>query len=601
MEKSFSQAEQLFLARQYPEAENAYRQYLKQFSYNYFAPQANYRLAEIQLVAKKWNEAIPYYRASLKKGVLPEWGAKAIYQMAICYFRLNDFKNSFYVLDQLPRDTDPSLKVRGGSLRVTSAKKGKDPVQEIIGYLELVEAYSQIPPQDRESGDLTWVVEDREALKAVREWTEKSPGPGEDLKKLLRRFSGQTSGGYLLWKAIRMHHQQGNYDKSSSLAQRFLREYPKHEYITSARLLLSELGKRASGSRATVGVLLPLTGKYGVYGESVLHGLECAAGIFRPCGGDLGIVLEIRDTGSDPEGAARELRQLAAQPEVMAVIGPLSQEEAEAVAPIADELQIPVIVLSQKPGIAAKGNFVFRNFLTVADQVATLVDFTCRDKKLKEFAILYPQSSGGEEYRSRFEEEVKNCGSELVAQESYPIGTENFLEPVRALKHAKGKYTAKESRPFDALFFPDIYLHLPDLIEALRFLGMRGVLLMGGPGWDHPDLASLKPEGISETVFVNGFFPRSGSFTTKDFVASYQKTYEIEPTLLEAYGYDSLRLLGAVLRGPVASTRPQVQESLASMAHFRGVTGEISFDSEGDARRRLFLLTVKDGEIRELR
>lgn len=601
MERAFGEAENLFLAKKYPEAVASYQDYLQRFPYNYYTPKAYYRMGEVELVGQRWREAILQYRESLKKGIFPEWGERAVYQMAVAYYRLGDYKNTYPILDQFPRGADTKLRVKAGSLRVAAAKKGKEPLEEVKGYLELVDAYSRLPAAERQTGELTWLVSFDQTLQSLRDWVNDSAGAaGADpglIKGWKKRFS-ETSGGYLLWKLAKISYQKGDYRKAADFAHRYLEKYPKHEFVPSARLLLAELEKRETGIKPRIGVILPLTGEYAVYGESALHGMECAAGIFSPCHGD-SLVLEVRDTGGDPATAVRRIRELAGDPEVAAIVGPLTQVEADEAARVAEELQIPLMALTQKPGIAEAGEYVFRNFLTVADEVATLVDYACREKKIRDFAILYPQNQGGEESLRHFEEEVGRCGGELVAKEGYPPGAGNFLDELRRLKFANGHHEIGENPPFEALFFPELYLRVPDLLQAIRFLKLNGIQLLGGPGWDHPDLA--KTEGVEGAIFVNGFFPHSGDFATRDFAAAFQSAFGVEPTLLEAYSYDSFRLLASLLEGRSAVTRPEVQAALTSVRNFDGVTGDISFDETGDARRKLFLLTVQEGEVREVR
>jgi ABC-type branched-subunit amino acid transport system substrate-binding protein len=268
---------------------------------------------------------------------------------------------------------------------------------------------------------------------------------------------------------------------------------------------------------------------------------------------------------------------------------------------MAEQLQIPLIALSQKPDIAKRGDYVFRNFLTVADQVATLVGHACGTDKIKEFAILYPQGPGGEEYLKQFESEVEECGGKVVSKKSFKPGSNNFLSPLREMKEGGSHYSeGNEKLAFEALFFPETYRQIPMLVESLKFLNLGKVELLGGAGWDHPDLSKIPQEGFRGIYFVNGFFPRSGEFRTRQFVSSFQAAYGIEPTLLEAYAYDTLRLTGSLLKGSVYPTRSDLQRDLAQLKDFPGVTGTISFDSNGDARRRLFLLTLKDGEIQEV-
>jgi ABC-type branched-subunit amino acid transport system substrate-binding protein len=349
-----------------------------------------------------------------------------------------------------------------------------------------------------------------------------------------------------------------------------------------------------------VGVLLPLSGKYAVYGESVLHGLECAAGVFAPCRGDLDLNLLVRDTQGDPKTASKIVAEFAANPDVRSVIGPLPQVEVDQAAAAAESAQIPMITLSQKADVAKQGRFVFRNFLTVADQVASLVDYACGEKKLKRYAILYPEGPTGQEYKTAFEAELNRCGGKLAAQASYPPETKNFADPLRTLKFSSAEQTPESAVNFEALFIPDVYRKIPAVVSAMKALGIEGVRLLGGAGWDHPDLLTAGADALEGAVFVNGFYVKGSSFGVRDFVATFQAAYGFEPTILEAYAFDTMRLTGEVLRDNPSSGRVELQETMSRKRTFAGVTGNISFDDDGDARRRLSVLTIEGGEIREI-
>ena len=598
MEKAFQEAEKLFLSRSYGPARKSYEAYIEKFTYNYFTPKAHYRLGEIALVGEKWRDAIPAYRESLRKGIFPEWGAKAVYQLAVSHYRLGDYPPVFKALDDLPEDAEASLRVRGASLRVRSAKKGNVPLEEVKGFLELAEGYSLLSPSEWQIGELTWVVSQREAADFIREWLASSKMGEEETRRLLKWFQGRSAAGYVLWKIAQSAHRRGDYQEAADRAEAFVTGYPKNEYVPEARRLLTELGKRGAEEAVRVGVILPLSGKLGVYGQSVLKGIECGAGIYSPCRGGSPLTLEIRDSHGDPQKAVEQIRELASFPDIAGIIGPLSQREAAAAAPVAEEQQISMIALSQKEGLPQQGEFVFRNFLTVADQVATVVKYACVEKGLKDFAILYPVGAGGEEYLTHFKKDLEECGGRLVGKAGHEGGDESLLGALRMLKHSDPRLG--ERPHFQALFFPDAYRMVEDLTVSLRFLGMQGILLLGGAGWDHPDLAKIDFEGF-QIAFVNGFFAGTNDFMTRDFAASFRSAFGVDPTLLEAYAYDTLKLVDSVLQGRPSISRSEFRRELAHTKNFKGVTGNISFDDEGDARRRLFLLTVQAGAIQEIR
>lgn len=606
MEKSFQVPERLFYAKRFAQAKTAYQAYIRQYPYNALTPKAYFRLGELAFHEKEFKEAAGAYRKALQKGVDPDWGDVAAYKRAVSYSRLEDDAKVFSSLDLIDRaHLDRKIGLRAGSLRVATAKKTGDSLQEKKGCLEVLDSYEGGISSDQGGGDYSWLVSEKTAREEIQSWVDGAGSEDEfrrlsELKKWAKEFEGRASGGILVWKIAKLYQEKGDYRAASDWAQKYLQASPKGGYVSAARLLASESDKRgesaapAGENRSLVGVLLPLSGKYGVYGQSVLHGIECAAGIFEPCKGDLGVNLVVRDTFGDPRSSARAVDDLSANPEIRAVVGPLPQVETDEAAAAAERNRLPMVALSQKPGVPQAGEFIFRNFLTVQDQVATLVDYACRDKHWKKFAVLYPSDNAGEEYKNSFAKEIERCGGKIVSSASYPPESASVSDAARTLK-ADGK--------FQALFIPDVYRRIPRIVQTLKAQGAlgEGVRLLGAAGWDHPDLVAKGGEDVEGAVYVNGFFADSASFATRDFVSTFQSAYGVKPTLLEAYAYDTMRLIGEILRDHPAATRDEIQQALAKKKNFPGVTGNISFDADGDARRRLFLMMIDQGEIKELK
>jgi len=103
----------------------------------------------------------------------------------------------------------------------------------------------------------------------------------------------------------------------------------------------------AAGTR--VACLLPLTG------PAREHGQEALSGLRRAFANDTGALL-VRDTGGDPDLAARLATALASDVTVLAIIGPPQDGTAQAVAPIAEQMQMPTLLLAQDPGLT--GSYV---------------------------------------------------------------------------------------------------------------------------------------------------------------------------------------------------------------------------------------------------
>lgn len=348
-----------------------------------------------------------------------------------------------------------------------------------------------------------------------------------------------------------------------------------------------------------VGVVLPLSGRYGAFGELVRRGLELA--LERPGGAPARLLF--RDAGTEPEQNARAVAELAADPAVLVVVGPLTSAAAAAAAAQAQSDGVPLLTLSQRAGLPEAGDYVFRTSLTSRQQVPPLVDYAMRAQRLKAFAVLHPETKQGRELAELFGREVEKRGGRVAARQGYAETDTDFRRPIRFLQG--GNPDASDEEPggamspptFQALFIPDDAERVALIAPQLAYYGLGGIPLLGTSGWNAPELVLRAGRFVEGAVFVDGFFPGSPLPQVRDFVARYVARYGEEPSILEAQGYDAAGILLTLLARPEVRTRADVRQALAGLRLYPGVTGATSFNPEGDAEKVLFLLQVRSGEI----
>ena len=342
-----------------------------------------------------------------------------------------------------------------------------------------------------------------------------------------------------------------------------------------------------------IGVLLPLKGDYASFGEDALSGVLMAAGVFGDSQGTGGaevdvIVKDITDASSVWSAVA----ELASNKRVVGAIGPLMSSTAAEAARHAQTQKLPLITLSQKDGITDAGDYVFRNFLTSEDQARALADYAAGPMAARRFAILHPQAA------------VKAKGGVVVRKASYPQGTMDFSETIKRLfgvqvnERMEGRRKIREFNPtikVDALFIPDSHEPVALIAPYLDYYNVKGVRLMGPNVWNSPRLVDLAGKNVEGAVFVDGFFAAGES--AEGFSRSYGSVFGHAPGTLSAQAFDAARML--LNAASVDADRDGVKERLRSTKEFRGATGDISFNSKREARKKLFILTVEGGRIVE--
>jgi ABC-type branched-subunit amino acid transport system substrate-binding protein len=398
----------------------------------------------------------------------------------------------------------------------------------------------------------------------------------------------------------------------------------------------------AAQVQGTLGVVLPLSGELASAGDEVLEGILLASGVFDAppapenagdvgaSGADVeaasrrGLRLRVRDTGGAPERAVAAVNELGGDPAVLAVVGPLTQAEAVAVAPAADALALPVVTLTRHEDVAQGHTNVFRIGLTPASETERLAEYAVAELGVRRVGILYPEDGYGQSMRDLFTAALAARGAAVVAQTGYPAETTDFSGPVRSLVRAAeaapaGPETAPDEEPplefsnvqppppppaplpgdLDAVFVPDTYRVVGLAAPALAAAGLRGVRLLGTSGWNDPRVVLVGREHVDGAVFTGAVVRRTSAPALREFAERFEEGFGRLPDALSAQGFDATLLL---LREIVAghATRDTLRAGLLAAGPFPGVSGETDFEGDGNARRRPHLLGIEEGRIVDL-
>jgi ABC-type branched-subunit amino acid transport system substrate-binding protein len=396
------------------------------------------------------------------------------------------------------------------------------------------------------------------------------------------------------------------------------------------------------GAVGSIGVVLPLTGRYARFGEESLYGVLLAAGIFDADAGSLDVNtpaplrVVVRDSAGDPARAAAGVRELAEDERVSAIVGPLVSAECEAAAGAAEEAGIPLLTLTSRDQIAALRPFVFRVRTRPVEETQLLVE-KARALGAERFAILYRKDPYGRGLRGLFWDAVEAKGGRVVSVAGYDPDATDFSDPIRRLvgyelldgeqrkllgerkemlRRAK-KLPVDEARAlrvearelvtrdggplppivdFDALFIADSFENVVLITPQLAFEEATGARLLGPEGWYDPDLVRIGREHVEGAIFAAHYFPESEVSFVRDFADRYDRTFLRRSNVFAAQAFDATNLVLVQLARGFESRRA-VRDGVLATEAYPGVAGVLSVGADGNAQKRPYLLGVERGRI----
>ena len=126
---------------------------------------------------------------------------------------------------------------------------------------------------------------------------------------------------------------------------------------------------------------------------------------------------------------------------------------------------------------------------------------------------------------------------------------------------------------------------------------------MGGDGWDDPDLIKLAGKAADNT-WLTSVSADLNTDVGKKFDEAYKKISSGKPPVsYSAYAYDSTQVVVNALvdygtkNNGKAPTRDELKKLVRATKGYKGLSGEVSFDANGDnPASKIFVFKVENGK-----
>jgi ABC-type branched-chain amino acid transport systems, periplasmic component len=368
----------------------------------------------------------------------------------------------------------------------------------------------------------------------------------------------------------------------------------KFSLILLSSLVFLGIAGCSIGNELKIGVSAPLTGDISALGQSTKNAILMAEEEINAAGGiKIGTDLKkvkfiIEDDENKPESTATVFQKLISQDKVLAIIGSQSSKCSNAGAPIAEGAKIPQISpWSTNPNVTKGRQYIFRACFIDPFQGRVVAEFALNNMKAKTAAVLYDVASDyNKGIAEVFRDEYTKAGGKIVGFETYNTKDTDFSAQLTKIKGAKP----------DVLFLPNYFNEVPLQIQQARKLGLT-CKVIGSDGWDDPQLIKLGGKDMDGAYFTNHYSPDLDRPASKEFIAKYQKKYNMLPDAAAALTYDSANLLFQAIEKAGKADSKAIRDAIAATQGFVGVTGDISYNGSGDPVKGAVVIRIENGKF----
>jgi branched-chain amino acid transport system substrate-binding protein len=346
-----------------------------------------------------------------------------------------------------------------------------------------------------------------------------------------------------------------------------------------------------SGDTIRIGVIAALTGPFVQLGKPFEDGIKTfIAQNGTTVAGKKIEILYRDDGGSNVELSKRAAQELIGREKVSFLIGFSLTPSALAVAPVATQGKVPMIVMNAvTTGITAKSPYMLRTSMTMQQMTEPFGDWTAKNKIGKVYSLVTDYSTGIDA-EARFTKGFTAGGGKIVGSSRVPLANPDYSPFVQRIK---------DEKPEAVFFFAP---GVEDGLGMLKAYSDKGLdkagikfLGVGDMTSDHPTLESLGDRALGAVTVLN-YSTALDNDANKTFLKAYAAANpgRPAPTFVTVAAYDTMGMIYETIRklnGKV--TGEQAVKTLSGMK-WNSPRGPISIDPKSrDIVQNMYIREVK--------
>ena len=366
-------------------------------------------------------------------------------------------------------------------------------------------------------------------------------------------------------------------------------------------------GTPISGDTIKIGVFEPTTGENGGGGMQEVLGIRYANTVAPTVdinGTTYNIELVEVDNQSDKTAAVTAAQSLISSG-VVGVLGSYGSGVSIAAGQTFAEAGVPAIGCScTNPQVTLGNDFYFRTCFLDPFQGTVMASYAAVDQGYKTAAVV---SQNGDDYSTGlaayFKQACESLGGTIVADETYQTNESDFNAILTTVKASNA----------ECVFIPCSIATATLILPQAQAVGLEAHIL-GSDTWENESIV-MAAGSAAEGVVFSTFFDENDESTplAKDFVNGFKAFLNEDPqrvtlnggtdgvAAVSALGYDAYMTMYnalAALDGVEGDlTSVNVRDALVNV-NFDGVTGNITFDENGDANKdAAYLKKVEGGKF----
>ncbi len=436
---------------------------------------------------------------------------------------------------------------------------------------------------------------------------------------LLEEFKNTHNIAVAHLAQIEAEHRYVSGDKSGAedVVSWLKSEYSNSEVEKFTKDFELRLDNAAEITLANVGLVLPLTGEKGSFGQKALNGIDTGLKVMAL---SENVKIHTKDSIDVPAQAAQAVSELIKEKNVSLIIGGLFPESAKAEYLEARKYGVLYISLSQINLPKEEKNL---HLIEVQGSIESQVETLLSEDMIKKFGsrlgVIYPDNEGGKAYVEEIWRKAGEKNLQVTSIASFQknihdyrdtaqlfLGLKYPRERAEELKILDDVYALEKSSirrvqtlppvlDFDWVFLATYPHEATQLIPTLGYYDANRIKMIGGPSWVSKSV--VKEQKNFGTLYFVGDDPKD---MNHEMINKFQEIYGKPASLIEILALDAMKIGTEVLKTTAgSSSRDDFDSRLNTRANLKGLSTEFVL-KDGVWLKKMKPLTITHGEIVKL-
>lgn len=338
-----------------------------------------------------------------------------------------------------------------------------------------------------------------------------------------------------------------------------------------------------------IGAILPMSGSLATIGTLFQEGMEEAKEEINQNGGINGRNVEIiyEDSQGDTQLGLTAYHNLKDTYKVQTIIGTMGNVIL-GIAPLAEQDKTVLLAVGvNTPQVSTAGDFIFRHNIMPKQEIQVMADLIKNKENFSSVGLLVMNNEGGVSYRDEFIKNFEALGGKIAIEEMYTPASNDYKTNLLKIK------VAETSAVFCIGYPKDIGL----ILKQGKELGLQEQWFSSYSA-ENKDVVQIAGDAANGLIFTSFFNPDSQQPLVADYQEKYRARYGRPSESYAALAYDSIKILDEAIKNcQDPNNSICIKDNLYLVQGFPAVTGNISFDTNGDTVKAIIIKTIQNSQF----